>query len=66
MKRNELLICTATYVNLKIIILGEQSQIKKGIFYMIPLFSSIVTEKRSVVAGESGGEEKRKVGAMGR
>lgn len=53
-------------MNLKIIILGEQSQIKKSIFYMIPLFSSIVTEKRSVVAGESGGEEKRKVGAMGR
>lgn len=52
-------------MNLKIIILGEQSQIK-NIFYLIPLFSSIVTEKRSVVAGESEGEEKRQVGAMGR
>lgn len=52
-------------MNLKIIILGEQSQIK-SIFYLIPLFSSTVIEKISVVAEESEGGEKRQVGAMGR
>lgn len=54
-------------MNLKIIIFGEKARLKKkSIFYMVPLFSSIVTEKRSVVVEESGGKEKRQVEAVGR